>query len=121
MQPGDSDVDLDVAREILRFYLRNPEAADSVEGLARWRLLDERIYSTLDKVSRAVSWLVSQELLVKEPTSPCTSVFRLNESERKKSEGFVQQTTLLRQDRVTKEKNRYPQDRVEQRSGPAKG
>jgi hypothetical protein len=100
LQLGDSDVDFDVARDILRFYLRNPQAADSVEGLARWRLLDEKIYSTLDKVTRAVSWLVSQELLVKEPTSPFTSVFRFNESERQKSESFVQRAMVSEEDRA---------------------
>ena len=101
LPPEDPDVDLDVAREILRFYLRNPQAADSLEGLARWRLLDERIYSNLDQVARAVSWLVSQELLLKEPTSPSTSVFRLNESERIKSESFVQQA-ISEEDRAGK-------------------
>ena len=89
LNQGDSDVDFAVAREILRFYLRNPEAADSVEGLARWRLLDERIFSTLDQIARTVAWLVAHDFLVKERTSPLREVFRLNESEREKIETFL--------------------------------
>ncbi len=104
MQPGDSDVDFNVAREILRFYLRNPQAADAVEGLARWRLLDERIYSTLEEVTRAVSWLVSQGLLVKEPILSSKPVFRFNESERTRSESFVQQGMLPQEEGEPKDK-----------------
>ena len=78
-----------MAREILRYFVRNPQAVDSLEGVARWRLLDERIHSSLEQVARAIAWLVSEGLLLPENRS-ATSLFRLNESEQTKIDRFLQ-------------------------------
>lgn len=40
-------VDSKLALEILQYYLRHPEAADTLEGVARWRLLEQRIHHTV--------------------------------------------------------------------------
>jgi len=34
-------------KEILRYFLRHPQAADTLEGIVRWRLLEERVERTL--------------------------------------------------------------------------
>lgn len=74
----DPAIDLDVAKHILRYFYRNPQAADTVEGVARWRLLDERIQNNLETVMQAMAWLVSEDLLVKESRPASSTVFRLN-------------------------------------------
>jgi hypothetical protein len=33
-----------VTKQIVSYFLRNPNAADTLEGIARWRLLEERIH-----------------------------------------------------------------------------
>jgi len=83
------EVDLEVAKQILRYFERNPEAADTLEGVARWRLLEELILSRLETVSRAVTWLVSEQLLVKESSTFAPPVFRLNTSALVKIETFL--------------------------------
>lgn len=70
MDPGDDDngrrhapADSELSRDIMRYYVRNPDAVDTIEGLARWRLLEERIYRTIEAVTRATAELVSLGLL----------------------------------------------------------
>jgi len=88
LPPQDPEDDLAVARDILRYFLRNPEAADTVEGVARWRLVDEQIYRSLGRVNRAMAWLVSQGLLVKEEVANST-IFHLNQNALRKIERFL--------------------------------
>lgn len=85
--------DLDCARDILRYFTRNPQATDTVEGVARWRLLDERVYTDLRRVRRAIEWLVSNRLLVQESVTGSRSFFRLNKREIHKIEHFLQRGT----------------------------
>jgi hypothetical protein len=67
-----------VRREILSYFMRNPQAADSLEGIAKWRLLDEVIYRKVDETSAALSWLVERGFLF-ETTSPgAGAIFSLN-------------------------------------------
>lgn len=77
--PHDADVDIDLACEILQYFVRSPHAADTVQGIARWRLLDEAIYRNLDQVTKAISWLVTQGMLVRVPTNSSECLFHLNE------------------------------------------
>ena len=90
LTPRMRDVDYDVARDILRYFVRNPRAADTVEGVARWRLLDEKIHSNLEQVTRAIGWLVSRKLLVSESSPPSTSIFHLNQQAEKKIQNFLE-------------------------------
>jgi hypothetical protein len=66
------------AREILSYFLRHPQAADDIEGVARWRLLDERVRSTVEEVQPALTWLVERGFLLAERTCAGGLVFHLN-------------------------------------------
>lgn len=89
--PSDSEDELDVAWEILRYFAHNPEAADTVEGVARWRLLDERIRSSVEQVTRAMKWLAAQGLLVKEELPGSRTAFRLNQEAKPRIEDLLKQ------------------------------
>jgi DNA-binding NtrC family response regulator len=67
-----------VARQILSYFLRNPRAADSLEGIARWRLLDEMVHRSLEETEEALSWLVAKGYLEEISTLSSSKVFRLN-------------------------------------------
>lgn len=95
----DEATDLDVAKQILRYFYRNPQAADTVEGVARWRLLEEMIQSNLETVMKAMAWLVSQGLLVKETRPASAPLFRLNTAETKKIERLLAEGTRARKRR----------------------
>jgi hypothetical protein len=66
------------AREILEYFVRHPRAADSIEGVARWRLLEGTVRRSLDDTERAVAWLVGQGFLVEESVTGSDAIFCLN-------------------------------------------
>ena len=92
LAPGPSDADREIAQEILRYFARNPGAADTMEGIARFRLLDERIYSSLEQVTRALALLVAEGLLVKVPVARTGEVFQLNQEKPQAIERFLDET-----------------------------
>lgn len=102
--PRDSNIDFELVEDVLRYFTRNPNAADTVEGLARWRLVDEVIHSNLEHVAKAVAWLVSQRMLVEESTSPLTKVVRLNEQELGQIKRFLQQASSKARKRPARKK-----------------
>jgi hypothetical protein len=69
----------DIRREVLSYFLRNPDTADSLEGIARWRLLEERVHRTITETQAALEWLVEQGYLVRIDHASAEPVFRLNE------------------------------------------
>jgi hypothetical protein len=82
----------EVAGEILRYFLRNPLAADSLEGITRWRLLDERIHRKLEETERALSALVERGLLIAEESPGLAGrVFRLDPAKLKEAEAYLEQ------------------------------
>jgi hypothetical protein len=75
---NDQPIDQEMAREILRYFVRNPQATDSLEGVARWRLMDEVIRRKLDETAGALEWLVAQGYLTSSISPGGTATFRLN-------------------------------------------
>jgi hypothetical protein len=76
--PNDPSVEREMAREILSYFVRNPHAADSLEGVARWRLMDEIVRRKLDETEAAIAWLVEQGYLTSAMSLGGTATFRLN-------------------------------------------
>lgn len=79
----------ELAREILSYFLRNPQAADSLEGVTRWRLLEERVHRELEDTDLALGWLVEHGFLVKISSQWSGPVYRLNETNRGDAEQFL--------------------------------
>lgn len=79
-----------VARDILRYFLRNPEAADDLEGIARWRLLEEKVHQSLLETGRALDWLLEKSLLVAETNAGSGTLFRLNKSKKGEIEDLLE-------------------------------
>ncbi len=78
-----------LAKEILSYFLRNPQAADSLEGVARWRLLEERVHRQIQETGLALEWLVQNGLLVKTDSAWTEAVYRLNEEKRAEAEQLL--------------------------------
>jgi hypothetical protein len=70
--------ELETARQVLACFVRNPSGADSLEGVARWRLLEEQVQTTLQTTEWALSWLVSQGFLEEAKTPDGGCIYRLN-------------------------------------------
>ena len=68
----------DATMDILNYFIRHPNAADSIEGIARWRLLDELAHRKVRETDRAVRWLVDRGFLVERPVPGGQSILCLN-------------------------------------------
>lgn len=78
-----------LAREILEYFLRNPQCADDLYGITRWRLLDQMIQHALHDTRAALDLLVNNGYLTKESTTGSGPVFRLNSEKRDEALSFV--------------------------------
>jgi len=82
-----------VEKEILRYFLRHPRGADTLEGIARWRLFDEGLYRSIEETTSAVNALVSHGFLIKDPSLIFTEcVFRLDLKKRDQAEQYLKQS-----------------------------
>ena len=70
--------ELDLAKQVLAYFVHNPSAADSVEGIARWRIMDEKIRFTVQETFAVLRWLVAEGYLDEVPTRGAGRIFRLN-------------------------------------------
>ena len=65
-------------KEVLAYFVRNPRAADDLEGVARWRLLETAVRTRVHETNDALEWLVGRGFLERVPTAGATTVFRLS-------------------------------------------
>ncbi len=80
----------EIAKEILDYFLRNANAADDLEGIVRFRLLEQAIFRRVSEVSETLEWLVSAGLLNKTMTPGSKgAIFNLDELKRAQAEKFV--------------------------------
>jgi hypothetical protein len=52
-----------IVRQVLSYFVRHPHAIDDLEGIARWRLLEESVRDRVEETRLALSWLVDHEYL----------------------------------------------------------
>jgi len=65
-------------KDVLGYFLRNPHAADSLEGVARWRVRQEYIHNSVDEISEALDWLVGRGFLLEDSSRVAAPIYRLN-------------------------------------------
>ena len=58
-----------IAREIRTYLNAHPEAADSLEGVARWWLARQHYEQAIDKVKKALEYLVIEGAVTKTSTT----------------------------------------------------
>jgi hypothetical protein len=85
--------DVAVAKEILRYLLRNPGAADSLTEIARWRLMQDVVRRSVEETREALSWLTEQGYVHEEARVGTESLFQLNSSRREDAASFVEQSS----------------------------
>lgn len=75
-----------VAKQILSYFLRNPDGSESLTELARWRLMEEQIRLSVENTQAALNWLVAEGYVQQEPRVGTESLFRLNPARRQDAE-----------------------------------
>jgi len=64
--------------EVLDHFVRNPQAADTLEGVARWRLLRETVHRSVEETAEALEWLVAEGFLNETSTTYSKPIYSLN-------------------------------------------
>jgi len=78
----------DIAKDILEYFLRNPQAADDLEGVARWRLMSQTVHRDVEETSQALDYLVQKGLLTR-VSRPGSAFFRLQGEQRDDAKAFL--------------------------------
>ena len=79
----------ETAKQILRYFVRNPNAADNLEGIVRWRLLEETIHHSVGETQQALTWLVSQGFLSESCVGGTEKIFLLNRERKADAQCFL--------------------------------
>jgi len=87
---------LDSAKRILSYFIRNPTATDTCEGIARWRLLEQAIHQTTEETAQAIGWLESRGFLKRVGRTGSTPLFMLDSSHSAEAAEFLADAKLRR-------------------------
>ena len=85
---GDSKRD-EITSDILNYFLRNPDARDSFEGIARWRLLEELVQRSVPATEEALHWLIANDFLTEEQVPGGKPIYGLNASRKAEAERLI--------------------------------
>lgn len=77
---------IEIARDILSYLLQHPAAADTFEGIARWRILEEIAMRTVATTESALLWLIEKGFLLEEKIAERQSIYRLDPGRRNDAE-----------------------------------
>jgi hypothetical protein len=77
--------------QIMDYFLRHPEAVDSADGIAHWRLLGERSQLSLTETEEALSWLVSRGYLREVAVPGSRHVYALDPEMQDKATQFLRE------------------------------
>jgi hypothetical protein len=78
---GFTNDDISMAKMILSYLIKNPEAKDTIQGIAKWWLLNEKIDQTLNNILNAMNFLTIQNLVHENNfRNDCIS-YQINEDE----------------------------------------
>lgn len=89
MSRTEPESDPEVVEKILSYFVRNPKAADSLEGVARDRLLEESVHRSLHQTAAALNWLVGRGFLEEVQIPGSRRIFRLDPDKRAEAVRFL--------------------------------
>ena len=78
-----------MAKQVLGYFVRNPQAIDNLEGIVRWRLLEERVHRTFQETESALAWLVQEGYLHEEVNPGGAPLYRLNTTQAERALAFL--------------------------------
>jgi hypothetical protein len=87
--PTKASIEPAMARMILNYFSRHPRAADTLEGIARWRLMEEQVQRVMEDTREAIEWLISKGYLKEQERPYSGSIYSLNEGQAREIERFL--------------------------------
>lgn len=91
MRSGGGSKRDEIAKDILSYLLRHPAAADTFDGIARWRILEEIARRSIASTEDAMRWLIAKGFLSEEKIAGGQSLYRLDPEKRKEAESLVKE------------------------------
>ena len=82
-------VQVRLARDLLELYLTNPTLVETTEGLARWRLAEQLLETTMRETQQALEWLVSRGFLRQISGRQGRTVFMMNPDRRDEAQHWI--------------------------------
>jgi hypothetical protein len=79
---------------ILSFYLANPGATETVDGIVEWRLMEEIIRRRVAQTHEALHWLVERGLLTRRERPGGDPLYQLPAEKRAEAARFVTAMTV---------------------------
>ena len=67
----------EISRKILDYLSKNPDAGDTLEGIANWWLESERVVQAVDEVAEILEVLFDKGLLIKTKYEIGSVVYKL--------------------------------------------
>jgi predicted transcriptional regulator len=68
-----------VAKQILTHLQENPHKNDSLKGICEWWLFEERINYTIDLVTNALQFLLSNNLITERKKFDTNCIYQINQ------------------------------------------
>lgn len=90
MDTGDPSPLPELEREILGYLLRNPSGEDSIEGIAEWWLLEQRIVQARQEVRNALAALQDRGYVESRTVGGGVRVYRLNQVRKNAAKAHLQ-------------------------------
>ena len=83
----------EVARDLLSYLIENPDAADTLEGIVEWWLLERKIHIGIVKVKQALEQMTAKGLILARMGSDSRVRYLINNDRREEIiAAFDQQT-----------------------------
>lgn len=81
-----------LAKEVLRYCMKHPKAADTPEGFARWRLAQETAPRATIQIEEALAWLAAAGYLREVAVTGGVPLYALNADQLEAAEKFLSTT-----------------------------
>ncbi len=81
----------DTVRDILSYLLRHPEAADTLDGIARWWLQRECVDYSVEEVAKALHFLVRLGFIVEKRSTAKRAFFQIDPTKQSEIMAFIKE------------------------------
>jgi hypothetical protein len=80
-----------ISSEILAYLLEHPQAQDTLEGIAQWWLMEQRIKQVISEVKSAIKELVQEGLVLEQEGADGQARYRINLEKKAQIRGRLKQ------------------------------
>jgi hypothetical protein len=83
----------EIARAVLSYLARNPDAQDTLPGIVEWWILDHQIRARTAAVKEVIDELVAEKLVLKHKGSDLQTHYRINPRRYRRVEELIKEAS----------------------------